>query len=256
MSPKRSVVAPVPTTVARHCNHHKRRLANVPVLAGIARPKLQQPYSRACVLKPPPLLIQSTLQNPMVSSKLWEILEEESRTTVRADGGEEESETVARTVIRTRTTSRRRVMSTVISVSASCGASDEWLAFRDVSILAGTPYLAYLGYQKTLPADSRTLPDFCCEARLVNFARHTDGYGSHNLQQRPVHVWRAAPPWQHTDCSPHTQVPRCSKHGGKSQATKIPPVSARLEIAHSRSHTAAGATDFVGDSIFFWKWCQ
>ena len=38
VSPKRLVLAPVPTTVARHRNHHKRRLTNVAVPAGITCP--------------------------------------------------------------------------------------------------------------------------------------------------------------------------------------------------------------------------
>ena len=91
MSPKRSVVAP-PTTVARHRNHHKRRLTNVSVLAGITRPKLQQHHSRVCVLMPWPLLIQSSEQCPTIPAKPLEILAEEAIRTFRADGREEESE--------------------------------------------------------------------------------------------------------------------------------------------------------------------
>ena len=85
MSPKGSVVAPVPTTVARRRNHHKRRLT---VPAGITRPKLQQPCSRPCVPKPLPP------QNPLVSTTPVEILAEGAIRTIHADGGEEESETV------------------------------------------------------------------------------------------------------------------------------------------------------------------
>ena len=65
-SPKRSVVAPVPTTVARHRNHHKASLEKRP---SIIRPKVQQPYSRACILKPLPPLIQSGRQNPTFPEK-------------------------------------------------------------------------------------------------------------------------------------------------------------------------------------------
>ena len=54
MSPRRSTLAPVPTTVGRLRRHHKRRWTNVPVPAGITRPKLQHTYSRAFVLKPLP----------------------------------------------------------------------------------------------------------------------------------------------------------------------------------------------------------
>ena len=93
MSPKRSV-APVPTTVARHRNHHKRRLTNVPVLAGFTRLKLQQSCCPACVPKPLPPLTQSSLQNPMVPTTSSEILAEEATRTIHADGGEDESETV------------------------------------------------------------------------------------------------------------------------------------------------------------------
>ena len=94
MSPKRLAVSPVPTTVERHRNHHKRRLTNVAVPARITSPKLQQPYSRAFVRKPLPPLLQSRLQNLTVPRKPLEILAGETIRTVQADGGEEESETV------------------------------------------------------------------------------------------------------------------------------------------------------------------
>ena len=76
MYPKRSTVAPVPTKVARHRNHHKRRLTKVPVLAGITRPNLLiAVVSGACVPEASfHLLIQSNLQNPMVPTKPLEIL--------------------------------------------------------------------------------------------------------------------------------------------------------------------------------------
>ena len=96
MSPKRPTVAPVPTTAARRRNHHKRRLTNVPVSAGITRPKLQQPYSRALVLKPFPPTILSSQQNPMVSTELLEILAEEAIRTIRGDGRVEEFEAVTK----------------------------------------------------------------------------------------------------------------------------------------------------------------
>ena len=84
MSPKRSFVAPIPATVARHSNYHKRRLSNVPIPAEITRPKLQQPHSRVCVLKPLPPLIQLSEQSPTIPAKLLEILEEETIITFRA----------------------------------------------------------------------------------------------------------------------------------------------------------------------------
>ena len=76
MSPKRSVVAPVPTTVA---HHHKRRLTNVPVPVIITRPKLQQLYYLVFVLK---------------LFHLRSDLADEGIRTILADGGEEESEAV------------------------------------------------------------------------------------------------------------------------------------------------------------------
>ena len=85
---------PVPTTLIRLRNHHKRRFRNVPVLAGITRSMLQQLYFRAVVLKPLPLTIQSSQQNTMIPPKPLEILSEEAIRTVHADGREEESEAV------------------------------------------------------------------------------------------------------------------------------------------------------------------
>ena len=60
---------------------------------GITRPKLQHSCSRAFVLKPLLPLIQSSEQSPTIPAKPLEILAEEAIRTVRADGGEEESET-------------------------------------------------------------------------------------------------------------------------------------------------------------------
>ena len=51
----------------------------------------------------------------------------------------------------------------------------------------------------------------------------------------PVHVLGGAPPGQHTDGCPHAQVSPMLETR-RWQATKIPPVSARLETAHSGSH--------------------
>ena len=112
MSPKRSVAAPIPATVVRHSNHHKRRLSNVPIPAGINRPKLQQPHSRVCVLKPLPPLIQSSEQSPTIPAKPSEILAEEAIRTPGQSSG-------------CGTTSRRGVMSTASSLSPRCWASDE-----------------------------------------------------------------------------------------------------------------------------------
>ena len=65
------------------------------------------------------------------------------------------------------------VLSTARSASPSCWTSGELLAFRDVSISAGTPCLAFHGYTKTLPANSRTHPDFCFNAQFGIFFNAT-----------------------------------------------------------------------------------
>ena len=113
------------------------------------------------------------------------------------------------------TSSSRRVMSTASSASPSGWASDELFVLRDVSIPPGTPCPAYPGYQKTSPAYTCTLPDLCCQTQLAHSGGHADGYGSHSILQRPVHVWRTTPSWQHTDGCPHAQIsPPYSRHGG------------------------------------------
>ena len=75
MSPRRSTVAPVPTTVARLRHHRKLRLTNVPVLAGYTCPNLPQSKPR-------------TLQKRAIR-------------TIHADGREEDSEAVTEEAIRT-----------------------------------------------------------------------------------------------------------------------------------------------------------
>ena len=100
------------------------------------------------------------------------------------------------------TSSRRRVTSTASSASPSCWALDELLVLRDVSIPLGTPCPAPFGYQKALPANTRTLPDLCCQTQFAHSGGHADGYGSHSLQQRSIHVWGTASPGQHADACP------------------------------------------------------
>ena len=118
-----------------------------------------------------------------------------------------------------------------------------------MSALAGTPCLAYSGYKKTLPANSRTLHVFCCTAQFVYFQRHTDDYRSYNLQERPLHVWGgAALPWQHTDGCLQSQISPVLETQ-EWHAAKIPLVFASLESVHSRSRSTAGTTDFVSDSF-------
>ena len=98
------------------------------------------------------------------------------------------------------TSSRRRVMSTVCP--------------------------AYLDYQKTSPSNTRTLPDFCCQMQFAHSGRHADGYGSHNLQQGSIHVWRTASLGPHCWLASCTDTPD-TQDTGRWHATKIPPLSAR-----------------------------
>ena len=72
-------------------------------------------------------------------------------------------------------TGQRRESSGPCLVDGEVGFSELWtsgelLAFRDVSIPAGTPCLAYHGCTKTLPAYSRTHPDFWFNGQFVNFS--------------------------------------------------------------------------------------
>ena len=104
----------------------------------------------------------------MVSSTLLEIWAENPIRNIQADGREEEG---IRSGHRT-----GRESSGPCLVEGEVGFSellDNWelLAFRDVSIPAGTPCLAYHGYTKTLPANSRTHPDFCFNGHFVNFSK-------------------------------------------------------------------------------------
>ena len=217
--------------------HHRRCLPNIPIPAGIPRPKLQQPLSRVCVLKPLPPLILSTEQGPTIPAKPLEILAEEAIRTIRADGGEEQSETDTEHEDSHQGAAPRSGVVSMSSVSSPSpsGWAFELFVLRDVSIPPGTPCPAYLGHQRTLPANTRTLPNLGCHTHFSHSGRHADGCRSHNIQQRSIHVWCTATPGQHTDGCSHAQVSPLFQTLER-QATKIPLVSVRLEPAHSGSH--------------------
>ena len=123
-SPKLSVVALIPVTVVRDSNHHKRRLSSLSCMC---------PETIAFLL-----VERAEPDNPS------EAVGDLGRRSHQNNPRREES-------------SRRRVLSTS-SASHSCQALDELFVLRDVSILPGTPCPAFLGYQKTSPANTRT-PD-------------------------------------------------------------------------------------------------
>ena len=140
MSPKRSVVGPIPATAVRYSNHHKRRLSNIPVLAGIIRPKLQQPHSRVRVLKASLALIQSIEQNQTIPGEAvgdlgmrsyqGQSAQMEARRSPKRITEHEDSQGAA-------TSSRRRVMSTnffshEFAVPLHC-ASREWIMHENQS---------------------------------------------------------------------------------------------------------------------------
>ena len=235
MFPKRSTVVPVSTTVVRLRNHHKRRLTHVPVPAGITRPRptLPQPYSRAFVLKPLPPTIQSSQQNPMVPTKLLEILAEEAIRTIHADGREEESEAVTEHedslrdgAPRRGAMSRRRrarfcqnvghLMS--CSFSATSATLLEYRALRTLAtrkLYQQTPehFLAFAAKRKLLIFnDTRMIaaPSTCSNADYM--------FGV----------------WEHTGGCLHAQISPILQ-SQEWQYTKITPVFARLESAHSDS---------------------
>ena len=120
-------------------------------------------------------------------------------------------------------------MSSENSASPSGWASDELFVRRDVSIPPGTLCPAYLGYQQTLPANTRTFPDFCCQTQfaiLQNTQMDTD---PHNVQQRSIHVLEYnITGEQHTDGCSRAQV-SSTLQTRRWQTTKIPPVSARVD---------------------------
>ena len=148
MSPKRSTIAPVPTTVAHIRDHHKRRLANVPDPdpAGIIHPKLQQPYSRAYVLKPlPPKSVGPNEAVGHLGRGGHQNYPHRWKRGGTRSGDRTQTQSPGRG-----TTSRRRVLSTESLAPPSSWAIDELLVVLDVSIHAGAPCTAHLGYQRTL----------------------------------------------------------------------------------------------------------
>ena len=162
--------------MARHRNHHKRRLTNVP--AGINRPTAV--FSRMC----PEASSTSDPVEPADPDGPNETVEDPGRRSDENYPRMRNGHTTRGQSSRPGTTSMGRLMSTTISTSPGWWAFDELLVFRDVS---------------ALPTNSRTLPDIGGQTGFANFGRHTDGYNSYNFQQRPKHVWGAAPPWQHAD---------------------------------------------------------
>ena len=202
MSPKRSVVAPIPTTVVRYSIHHKRRLPNVPIPAGILRPKLQQPV---CIQKPPP--IQSSEQCPTIPAKPLEILAEEAIRTIRADGGKEETEMdtehedshpVAAPRPGAMSCRRRGRFHQVVGHLMGCSSSAS-----SASLLEHRA-LRTLATRKLCKQTREHFLTFFCQTQFAHPGRHADGCRSHNNQQRSKHVWMAAPMhW----------YPRHSRHG-------------------------------------------
>ena len=229
MSPKRSVAAPCPTTAARHRNHHDRRLSNGPVPAGITRPKVQQPYSRACVLKPP---AESCGPNEAVGDRVRRSHQNHPRRWRRR--GVQNGHRTRRQSSGCGTSSRRRVMSMASSASPGCWTFDELLVFATSASLLDRAFRALATrklYQQTL----QHFLTVVANRNFVDFGRRTNGCGSDNVQQRSVHVWSGLSLGQHTDGCPHAQISPFLKTR-RWHATKIPLVFARLEIAHTRSH--------------------
>ena len=144
-------------------------------------------------------------------------------------------------------------MSAARSASPSCWTLSELLVLRDDNSPAGTPCLAYLIYKKTLPANSQHFLLSVVKRNLLIFNDTQIITALTTKQQRPLHVWCAALPWQHTDGCLHSQMSLELETQGW-HAAKIPPVFARLDCAHSRSHTAAGTTGSNSlSSSEFWR---
>ena len=189
MPPMRSVVAPVPTTVARFRNHHKCRLTNVPFPAGINLPTLQQPYDRACVPGPLPPLIQSSLQNSMVPAKPLEILAEEDTRTVQRrwtrgevrNGHRSRGQDVAprRGAVSCLWRARLRQIVGHLMICTSSRTLASILTHCALHTLATRKL-----YRHTPP----TLPHLCFHTQPAHSGRHADGYGFHKLLPRPTHV--------------------------------------------------------------------
>ena len=73
MSPKRSVVAPIPATMTGYSNHHKRRLSNVHILAGNQSSEVTA-AALSCMSLETSLLLQSNEQSQTIPAKPVEIL--------------------------------------------------------------------------------------------------------------------------------------------------------------------------------------
>ena len=154
VSPKRLVLAPVPTTVARHRNHHKASLSKrCSSCRNYSSEVATAVFSCMC----PEASSTSDSLEPAESdgpNEAWRNPKRSQHTKTSGRG----------------TTSRRRVMSTTSSASPCGLAFHELLVLHNVSIPAGTPCPAYLGYQKTKPANSRALPDFGCKSENCSFS--------------------------------------------------------------------------------------
>ena len=73
---------------------------------------------------------------------------------------------------------------------------------------------------------------FVAERILLIFQRHSDDYSLYTLQQRSSHFLGATLPWEHSDGRLHAQISPLLETQER-HSTKIPPVFARLESAHS-----------------------
>ena len=80
---------------------------------------------------------------------------------------------------------------------------------------------------ETLPANSRTYPYSCCRAQFDNFPQHTDDYSSNISMHRPLHVWSAALPSEHTDGCLHAQTSPTLEIQGCCTRQPVPPTWAR-----------------------------
>ena len=148
-------------------------------------------------------------------------------------------------------TSRHRVMSATSLESPGYWAFDALLDLRDVNIPAGTQCPAYRGYQNICPANSRTLPDFCCQTQPVNFGRHRDGYRSYNVQQHPGHVWVQ----HHRGNTLMAALISPMLETRRWQATKISLVSTGWKLLTPRSHTKSFFPQTCGyQSQQNWAW--
>ena len=140
--------------------------------------------------------------------RFWQKKPSELSAQMEARGGPKRIQNT-RTGIRVRqlVQASRPVVSTVSLASPSWWASDElFVSSALLGIPLGTQCSACVAYQIILPANTRTLPDCCCQTQFAHSGGHSDGNGSHNLQQRSIHVCIAASPGQHFDGCSHAQI--------------------------------------------------